>query len=73
MSGGRGVQRGVPLATAFRSTDGWYTEAGVALARIPTFISDLIFLRVDMRWPVGAVAKPIGSFGWAIGISSPLL
>lgn len=67
------VQRGVPLATAFRSTDGWYTEAGVALARIPTFISDLIFLRVDMRWPVGAVAKPIGSFGWAIGISSPLL
>ena len=67
------VQRGVPLATAFRSSDGWYTEAGLALARIPTFISDLIFLRVDMRWPVGAVAKPIGSFGWAIGISSPLL
>ena len=67
------VQRGTPLATAFRSTGGWYTEAGVAFSRIPTFISDLAFLRVDMRWPVGAVAKPIGSFGWVIGVSSPLL
>ncbi|MBU3740924.1 MAG: carboxypeptidase-like regulatory domain-containing protein [Candidatus Kapabacteria bacterium] len=67
------VQRGIPLATAFRSTDGWYTEAGFALARIPSFISDLFFLRVDMRWPVGPIARPAGTFGWSVSISSPLL
>lgn len=51
----------------------WYTEAGVALARIPSFISDLLYLRVDVLWPVGPYANQIGKFGWSIGISSPLL
>jgi len=67
------VQRGVPLAAAFRSTDGWYTEAGFGIARIPSFISDLFFLRVDVRWPVGPIARPVGTFGWSVSISSPLL
>ena len=67
------VQRGIPLATAFRSTDGWYTEAGFGIARIPSFISDLFFLRVDVRWPVGPIARPVGTFGWSVSISSPLL
>lgn len=51
----------------------WYTEAGVALGRIPSFISDLLYLRVDVLWPVGPYATQIGRFGWSIGISSPLL
>jgi hypothetical protein len=51
----------------------WYTEAGVALARIPSFISDLLYLRVDVLWPVGPYATQIGRFGWSIGVSSPLL
>lgn len=67
------VQRGIPLAASFRSTAGWYGEAGFAVARIPTFISDLFFLRFDARWPVGPVAAPVGTFGWSISISSPLL
>lgn len=67
------VQRGIPLAASFRSTMGWYGEAGFAVSRIPTFISDLFFLRFDARWPVGPVAAPMGTFGWSISVSSPLL
>lgn len=51
----------------------WYTEAGVALARIPTFISDFIYLRFDALWPVGPQALQRGSFGWALTVSSPFL
>lgn len=39
--------------------DGWYTEAGLALSRIPLFLTDLIAGRVDARWGFG----PAGAFG----------
>ncbi len=57
----------------YDSTHGWYTEAGFAVSRIPTFISDFLFLRFDALWPVGPVATPRGTFGWSITVSSPLL
>ena len=56
---------------SFESTNGIYMEAGVGLARIPTFISDFLLLRVDARWPVGPLAR-YGSFGWILSLSSPL-
>lgn len=69
------VQRGNPVVAGevYDSTNGWYTEAGFALSRIPSFVSDLLFLRFDALWPVGGLALPRGSFGWAITLSSPLL
>lgn len=39
--------------------DLWYTEAGVALSRIPLFITDLLTGRVDVRWGLG----PLGQVG----------
>lgn len=68
------VQRAKPLAAnqLFDSSNGYYMEAGFAVSRIPSYISDLIFLRVDARWPVGPLA-PQGSFGWILTLSSPLM
>jgi hypothetical protein len=42
----------------------YYGEAGFGLSRIPTFISNVIFLGVDFRWGLG----PLGNskFGWAL-------
>lgn len=59
--------------SAWDGTGGWYMEAGVALSRIPTFISELFYLRVDALWPVGGLGMQRGRFGWSIGVSSPLL
>ena len=56
---------------SFESTNGVYMEAGFAVARVPTFISDLFLLRLDARWPVGPLAQ-YGSFGWIISLSSPI-
>ena len=68
------TQRAQPVVAGliFDSTPGIYMEAGFAIGRIPTFISDLFFLRFDALWPVGPLS-PRGTFGWAITISSPLL
>jgi hypothetical protein len=61
------------------ATEGWsetkapYMEVGFALARIPTFISDLFYLRFDAMWPLGLPATQTGRFGWTITLSSPLL
>jgi hypothetical protein len=57
----------------YGSTTKWYSEAGFGVGRIPTFFSEIFFLRVDVRWPVGPFAVPIGTFGWSIGFTSPLL
>jgi hypothetical protein len=62
----------VEPGAVFDSTPGVYMEAGFAVSRIPTFISDLFWLRFDAMWPVGPL-KPRGSFGWAVTLSSPLL
>ena len=69
------TQNGTPVVPnlVYSSTPGWYMEAGFGVSRIPTFISDVFFLRFDAMWPVGGVALPRGSFGWTIGVSSPLL
>lgn len=56
---------------SFESTNGIYMEVGVGLARIPSFISDFLTLRVDARWPVGPLMHN-GSFGWILSLSSPL-
>ncbi|MBK6420032.1 MAG: carboxypeptidase-like regulatory domain-containing protein [Ignavibacteria bacterium] len=68
------TQRAQPVVPGqvFDSTPGIYMEAGFAVGRIPTFVSDLFWLRFDAMWPVGPLA-PKGSFGWAITLSSPLL
>ncbi len=69
-------QRGeLPFGSAdgYGSTTKWYSEAGFGVGRIPTFFSEIFFLRVDVRWPVGPFAAPIGTFGWSIGLTSPLL
>ena len=49
--------------------DQWYTELGVGVGKIPTFISNVIFLRLDARWGVGPLGS--GKFGAVLGISSP--
>jgi hypothetical protein len=67
------VQRGVAQGIYYTATDGWYTEAGFALSRIPTFLSDLLFLRADFAWPVGPIATRRGTFGWSLTLSSPIL
>lgn len=68
------TQRAQPVVQGqvFDSTPGIYMEAGFAIGRIPTFVSDLFWLRFDAMWPVGPLS-PRGSFGWAITLSSPLL
>jgi hypothetical protein len=68
------VQRAKPLTAnqLFDSSNGYYMEAGFAVSRIPSYISDLIFLRVDARWPVGPLSSQ-GSFGWILTLSSPLM
>jgi len=67
-------QRGVlPFTNGYNSTPQWYSEAGFGIGRIPTFFSEIFFLRVDLRWPVGPFAAPLGKFGWSIGFSSPFL
>jgi hypothetical protein len=46
-----------------------YYEAGFGLSRIPTFISNVFYLKFDARWGAGKLGE--GNFGWAIGVSSP--
>ncbi|NQW30892.1 MAG: carboxypeptidase-like regulatory domain-containing protein [Ignavibacteria bacterium] len=67
------IQRGTAAIqnSVYASTNQWYTEAGFGISRIPTFVSEVIFLRFDARWPVGAYAMQVGSFGWTLGLSSP--
>lgn len=47
----------------------WYSELGFGIGRIPTFVSNVLFLRFDARWGIGNVAS--GNFGWGLGITSP--
>lgn len=57
-------------SSGYRPTgDQWYTELGFAVGKIPTFISNVIFLRLDARWGVGPLGS--GKFGAVVGISSP--
>ncbi len=65
-------QSPLPSGSGWDASRGWYQEAGFGLGRIPTFISDLFYLRFDALWPVGGLQQQ-GSFGWSITLSSPLL
>lgn len=46
-----------------------YSELGFGLSRIPTFISNVIYLTFDARWGIGPVAT--GNFGWGVSVSLP--
>ncbi|MBU3741680.1 MAG: carboxypeptidase-like regulatory domain-containing protein [Candidatus Kapabacteria bacterium] len=61
-----------PLQGAVPASSGWYQEAGIGLDAIPTLIMDHLYLRFDMRWPVGHLRRQGSSYGWSIGITSPL-
>ena len=67
------TQRATPVVagSVFDSTPGVYMEAGFGIARVPSFVSDLLMLRFDAMWPVGPQAMR-GSFGWTISVSGPL-
>jgi hypothetical protein len=47
----------------------FYSEAGVGFSKIPTFVSNVIFLGFDARWGFGPVAK--GNFGWSLSLKTP--
>ena len=46
-----------------------YNEIGFGLSRIPTFLSNLVFLRFDARWGIGPLGA--GEFGAGVFISLP--
>ncbi len=47
-----------------------YSEVGVSLGRIPTLISNVVFLTFDTRWGIGRQAG--GRFNWAVSVSWPI-
>jgi hypothetical protein len=49
--------------------DQWYSEVGFGFARIPTFISNVAFLRLDARFGIGPLAS--GDWGLGVSLSSP--
>jgi hypothetical protein len=49
----------------FPTGDDWYAEAGVGLGKIPTFISNVAFLRLDARMGVGRIAGR----NWGLGLT----
>lgn len=56
----------------YSSTGGrWYGEAGIGIGRIPLpfAVSNLLFLRLDLRYGLGELAR--GRFGGSVGLSSP--
>jgi hypothetical protein len=68
LEGGSALYRGA--SDVYFSTDEqWYSEVGFGLGKIPTFISNVIFLRLDALWGVGPLAS--GRFGMTATISSP--
>jgi hypothetical protein len=59
-----------PQPPSYMATgDEWYSEVGVGLGRIPTFISNVAFLRLDARFGIGRLAR--GNWGVAVGLTSP--
>jgi len=57
-------------ATGYSSTGNqWYSEVGFGVGKIPTFISNVIYLNFDARWGIGPLGS--GKFGMVVGLSSP--
>ena len=44
-------------SSGYAATDGWYSEVGFGISRIPLFLTDLIAGRVDLRWGVGETGR----------------
>lgn len=66
--GGSALYRGIHN-TYFPTDEQWYSEVGFGLGKIPTFVSNVIFLRLDALWGVGPIAA--GRFGMTATVSSP--
>ncbi len=68
--GGSAGRYFAPGDSPYMSTgNGFYSEVGFEFGKIPTFISNVIYLSFDAKWGIGAVAS--GNFGWAVSLSSP--
>ncbi len=59
-----------PAEGMLMPTNGWYSEVGLGVSRIPTFISDAIYARVDVMFGVGNRAA--GRFGVNLAVSLPV-
>jgi hypothetical protein len=53
-----------------RPSDGWYSELGFGIGRIPVFVIDFLTLRFDAAWSVGG--REPGRFGWSVGVNFSL-
>jgi hypothetical protein len=53
-----------------RPSDGWYSELGFGIGRIPVFVIDFLTLRFDAAWSVGG--RESGRFGWSVGVNFSL-
>ena len=47
-----------------------FSEIGFGFGRIPTFLSDVLFIRFDIRTGIGPLAA--GKVGWGLGITLPM-
>ena len=52
---------------SYLPTGDYYTEAGFGFSRIPTFLSNVIYLSFESRWGIGPLAKD--KFGWGFSAS----
>lgn len=53
-----------------RPSDGWYSELGFGIGRIPVFVIDFLTLRFDAAWSVGG--REPGRFGWSVEVNFSL-
>lgn len=71
VEGGAAVYRhtGAGKTDYIPTGDNAYAELGFGLGKIPTFISNVFFLRFDALWGIGSLGK--GGFGVRLTLSSP--
>lgn len=63
-----------PSESSLRASNGWYSELGFGIGRIPLFIIDFVTLRFDAAWSIGtnANAADTGRFGWSVAVQISL-
>lgn len=56
------------------ASNGWYSELGFGIGRIPLFLIDFVTLRFDAAWSLGtnANAADTGRFGWSVAVQISL-
>jgi hypothetical protein len=69
ISGASGLARNEGEYGYHRTVRRIYMEGGVGIGKIPIFISNVLFLRLDARWGISSNAK--GNSGAALTLSSP--